>query len=83
MTPSRRIAVGVTGASGGAAGFDPTMTVLDYLRQSDIFYALGTTVERTPDHMAVFGVQCGHRKGPFSKEAANMVELTNGAGSSP
>ena len=47
----------------------------DYLRQSDIFYALGTTVERTPDHMAVFGVQRGHRKGPFSKEAANMVEL--------
>jgi DNA-binding CsgD family transcriptional regulator len=46
----------------------------DYLRQSDIFYALGTTVERTPDHMAVFGVQRGHRKGPFSQEAANMVE---------
>jgi len=47
----------------------------DHLRQSDIFYALGTVVERTTDHMAVFGVQCGHRKGPFSKEAANMVEL--------
>ena len=47
----------------------------DYLRQSDIFYALGTTVERTPDHMAVFGVQRGHRKGPFSEEAAKMVEL--------
>jgi DNA-binding CsgD family transcriptional regulator len=47
----------------------------DYLRHSDIFYALGTTIERTANHMAVFGVQCGHRKGPFSNEAASMVEL--------
>jgi DNA-binding CsgD family transcriptional regulator len=47
----------------------------DYLRQSDIFYALGTAVERTTDHMLVFGVQCGHRKGPFTREAAHMVEL--------
>jgi DNA-binding CsgD family transcriptional regulator len=57
------------------ADFQRSEFYQDYLRQSDIFYALGTTVERTPDHMAVFGVQCGHRKGPFSKEAANMVEL--------
>jgi DNA-binding CsgD family transcriptional regulator len=57
------------------ADFQRSEFYQDYLRQSDIFYALGTTVERTPDHMAVFGVQCGHRKGPFSREAANMVEL--------
>ena len=57
------------------ADFQRSEFYQDYLRQSDIFYALGTTVERTPDHMAVFGVQRGHRKGPFSKEAANMVEL--------
>ena len=57
------------------ADFQRSEFYRDYLRQSDIFYALGTTVERTPDHMAVFGVQRGHRKGPFSKEAANMVEL--------
>ena len=57
------------------ADFQRSEFYQDYLRQSDIFYALGTTVERTPDHMAVFGVQCGHRKGPFSQEAADMVEL--------
>ena len=57
------------------ADFQRSEFYQDYLRHSDIFYALGTTVERTPDHMAVFGVQCGHRKGPFSKEAADMIEL--------
>ena len=57
------------------ADFQRSEFYQDYLRQSDIFYALGTTVERTPDHMAVFGVQCGLRKGPFSQEAADMVEL--------
>lgn len=57
------------------ADFQRSEFYQDYLRHSDVFYALGTTIERTADHMAVFGVQCGHRKGPFSKEAASIVEL--------
>lgn len=57
------------------ADFQRSEFYQDYLRHSDIFYALGTTVERTPDHMAVFGVQRGYRNGPFSDEAATMVEL--------
>ena len=55
------------------ADFQRSEFYQDYLRQSDIFYALGTVVERTTDHMAVFGVQCGHRKGPFSQETADMA----------
>jgi DNA-binding CsgD family transcriptional regulator len=47
----------------------------DHLRLSGIFYALGSVVERTTDRMVVFGVQCGHRRGPFTREAANMVEM--------
>lgn len=57
------------------ADFQRSEFYQDYLRHSDIFYALGTTVERTADRAAVFGVQRGQRQGPFSKEAADMVEL--------
>ena len=46
----------------------------DYLRRSGIFYAMGGTVIRDADHMAVFGVQCGQNRGPFSRELADMVE---------
>lgn len=47
----------------------------DHLRLSGLFYALGSVVERTTEHMVVFGVQSGHRKGPFSRETATMVEI--------
>lgn len=46
----------------------------DYLRQSGIFYALGGTVIRDADHMAVFGVQRAQGCGAFSRELADMVE---------
>lgn len=46
----------------------------DYLRRSGIFYAMGGTVTRDADHMAVFGVQRGLGRGPFSREIAEMVE---------
>ena len=46
----------------------------DYLRQSGIFYAMGGTVVRDADHMAVFGVQRRQARGAFSRELADMVE---------
>jgi hypothetical protein len=46
----------------------------DYLRRSGIFYALGGTVIRSADRMAVFGVQCGQGRGPFSRALADTVE---------
>ena len=45
----------------------------DHSRRADIFYSMGITVDRTINHMAVFGVQCGYRRGPFSDEAADIV----------
>lgn len=46
----------------------------DHLRRSGIFYALGGVIERGTDHMVVFGVQRGYRKGAFSRDIADMVE---------
>lgn len=46
----------------------------DHSRRADIFYSMGIVVDRTADSMTVFGVQCGHRKGPFTDEAAGIVK---------
>lgn len=47
----------------------------DHLRLHGIFYALGVTVDRDTEHTVVFGVQRGKNRGPFSQEAADMVEI--------
>jgi DNA-binding CsgD family transcriptional regulator len=47
----------------------------DHLRLHGIFYALGVTVDRDTEHTTVFGVQRGKNRGPFSQEAADMVEI--------
>jgi DNA-binding CsgD family transcriptional regulator len=45
----------------------------DHSRHAGIFYSMGIVVDRTADSMAIFGVQCGYRKGPFTDEAAAIV----------
>lgn len=45
----------------------------DHSRRADIFYSMGIVVDRTADRMAIFGVQCGYRRGPFTDEAAGIV----------
>lgn len=34
---------------------------------------MGVVIDRTVDRMAVLGVQCGYRRGPFTQEAADLV----------
>jgi DNA-binding CsgD family transcriptional regulator len=46
----------------------------DHSRRADIFYSMGIVVDRSADSMAIFGVQCGHRKGPFTDQAAGIVK---------
>jgi len=46
----------------------------DHSRRADIFYSMGIVVDRTADEMTIFGVQCGHRRGPFTDEAAAIVK---------
>ncbi len=57
------------------ADFLRTEFYQDHLRLHDIFYALGVTVDRDAAHTTVLGVQRGKGKGPFSREAADMVEI--------
>ena len=45
----------------------------DQSRHAGIFYSMGAVIERTVDRMAVVGVQCGYRSGPFTSEAADLV----------
>lgn len=49
----------------------------DHLRLHDIFYAVGVTVDRDAEHTMVLGVQRGKGKGPFSQEAADIVEIVS------
>lgn len=45
-----------------------------HCRHADVFYSLGSVIDRTADYMVVFGVQRGHRRQPFARETADIVE---------
>lgn len=47
----------------------------DYLRRhEDIFYGLGGVIERTPQYMAILGVQRAYRAGVFDAECFAVIE---------
>jgi DNA-binding CsgD family transcriptional regulator len=45
----------------------------DHLRPQKLFYAMGAPVERTREHMAVFGIQGSYENGSFSPEIQALV----------
>jgi len=47
----------------------------DHLRPEHIFYGIGGVVLRTPERMAVFGVQCDYRDGRFSNETREVIAV--------
>jgi len=70
--------VGVAGSTQALvpdAEFERTEFYNDHLRPMGIFYGAGGVVDRTPDVMALVGVQRSRRAGPFGAETFGLFEL--------